>query len=363
MKQLVKSIVSEFDVKVHDEKLYSPLFLNPSLHFGEAYMDGLWDCDRLDALFEKIWPMELQKKAPKSLQMLSHILNSMFNMQSKLRSKKVAQIHYNLGNDLYEAMLGPSMAYTCGYWKTATNLDQAQQDKYHLICRKAIIQKGDKVLDLGCGFGGFAKYAAENYGCEVVGVNISTEQVNYARESCKNLPVKIYLSDYRDDKRYNPDQIKFDKVISVGLCEHIGNKNYRAFLEIAAKNLKDDGLFILHTIGGNESTKTCDPWLDKYIFPNAIIPSISQLSTASEGLFIMEDWHNFGADYDKTLIAWFENFEKNWPELKSKYDDKFYRMWKYYLLSCAGGFRSRAIQLWQVVLSKNGIRGGYRSIR
>ena len=355
--------MSEFDVKVHDEKLYTSLFLNPSLHFGEAYMDGLWDCDHLDALFEKVCALQLEKKAPKSLQTLSAIFNTIFNMQTKLRSKKVAQVHYNLGNDLYEAMLGSTMAYTCGYWKIAKTLDQAQRDKYHLICRKANIQKGDKVLDLGCGFGGFARYAAENYGCEVVGVNISTEQVKYAREICKDFPVTIHQCDYRDDKTFNPNQIKFDKVISIGLCEHIGYKNYREFLEIVSRNLKDNGLFILHTIGGNESKKSCDPWINKYIFPNGIIPSIPQLSTASEGLFIMEDWHNFGADYDKTLLAWFENFEKNWPELQSKYGDKFYRMWKYYLLSCAGGFRSRSIQLWQVVLSKNGVRGGYRSIR
>jgi cyclopropane-fatty-acyl-phospholipid synthase len=364
MKQLIQPLISEFDIKIHNEKFLSSLLFNPSLRAGEAYMEGEWDCDHLDSLFAKIQMIQLEEQFSKTgMRLLYSILTSIFNMQSKLKSKKVAEIHYNLGNDLYEAMLGNSMAYTCAYWKRATTLDQAQYDKYDLVCKKANLQKGDKVLELGCGFGGFARHAAQYYGCEVICVNISTEQVKQARNLCKGLPVTLHLCDYRDEHIYNPDQIKFDKVISIGLCEHIGYKNYRQFMEIAWRNLKDHGIFVLHTIGGNESKKSCDPWIDKYIFPNGLIPSVKQLSQAFEKRFVMEDWHNFSADYDKTLLAWFQNFDANWPKLQSTYGDKFYRMWKYYLLLSAGGFRARTLQLWQIVLSKNGIQGGYQSIR
>lgn len=363
MKQMINELVTEFDIKVHNKKLFSRLLLDPSMGAGESYMEAWWDCERLDELFAHIPATFAMQASKKSMGFFYPLLKSVLNMQNKLRSKKVADVHYNLGNDLYEAMLGESMAYTCGYWKQATTLDQAQYDKYELICQKVQLKQGDKVLDLGCGFGGFSKHAAKHYGCEVVSVNISQEQVHYAKEICKGLPVSVYLSDYRDEKNYNPQQQKFDKIISIGMCEHIGEKNYRPFMELVARNLKEDGLFLLHTIGNNVSLKACDPWFDKYIFPNGQIPSIQQLAKAMEGVFVVEDWHNFGADYDKTLMAWYENFKTHWPQLAAHYGQKFYRMWRYYLLSCAGAFRSRTLQLWQVVLTKNGYPHGYQSIR
>ena len=269
----------------------------------------------------------------------------------------VGKRHYDIGNDLYQAMLGKTMAYSCGYWKDADNLDEAQIAKFDLICRKIGLKKGDRILDIGCGWGGFLKFAAENYGAGGVGITISNEQVTLAKELCKNLPIEIHLQDYRNF------QGKFDHIISIGMFEHVGVKNYRVFMSKAQELLKDDGLFLLHTIGLNQSSIPTDPWLEKYIFPNGILPSIDQISKSVEGLFTMEDWHNFGADYDKTLMAWFDNFNKNWPQLKEKYSERFYRMWKYYLLSCAGIFRSRNIQLWQTVFSKKGVSGGYKSIR
>jgi cyclopropane-fatty-acyl-phospholipid synthase len=361
MRELIQKFVTEHGIKVHNKKIYSKLLLNPSLGAGEGYMQGWWDCDKLDQLFTEVTALQNETFYKKTL--LSRVLSLVLNCQSKIRSKKVAQLHYNLGNDLYRAMLGPSMAYTCGYWKKGKNLDEAQRDKYDLVCRKLNLKKGDKVLELGCGFGGFAKHAAENYGCEVTAVNISTEQITFAKELCKGLPVQFHLADYRDDKTYNPTRKQFDQVVSIGMCEHVGPKNYRTFLETAFRNLKDSGLFLLHTIGNTTSEASIDPWLGRYIFPGAVIPSTQQLSRAAENLFVIEDWHNFGADYDKTLMAWDANFEKAWPTLQSTYGDKFYRMWKYYLLCCAGCFRSRTMQLWQVVLSKGGVRGGYQSIR
>jgi len=281
----------------------------------------------------------------------------LINEQTKERSLIVGEQHYDLGNDLYELMLDNYMIYSCGYWKNATNLNEAQEAKLDLICRKLRLKPGMTVLDIGCGWGGFAKYAAEHYDVKVTGVTISKEQAKYAQEFCKGLPVTILVKDYRDVKE------AFDRVVSIGMFEHVGYKNYREFMEVSNHCLKDNGLSLLHTIGSNTTVTSGDPWILKYIFPNSMLPSICQIANAFEGLFIMEDWHNFGADYDKTLMAWHERFTKNWDKVKEKYGERFYRMWNYYLLSCAALFRARQAQLWQIVLSKKGVPGGYKSIR
>ena len=236
-------------------------------------------------------------------------------------------------------------------------LMQAQENKLDLICKKLYLKPGMKLLDIGCGWGGLARYAAKNYGVQVVGVTISKEQAACAQRDKQRYPVEIRLQDYRDLNE------KFDRIVSVGMFEHVGYKNYHTFMEVTHELLKDDGLMFLHTIGGNVSYTRGDDWIDKYIFPNGMLPSIAQIGNSIEHLFVMEDWHNFGADYDKTLMAWYANFEKSWPSLQPKYGDRFYRMWKYYLLSCAGLFRARGIQLWQIMLSKKGVIGGYQSVR
>ncbi len=353
-----------FDPRIMNPLFYKQnFFVRPTLKLGESYVQGWWDCDQLDEFFLKLNLHYEEKGSSYLSNFFSFLNNKIFNLQSKSRSTKVAKAHYNLGNDLYRAMLGDSMAYTCAYWKNAASLDQAQYNKFDLVCRKIKIQPTDHILDLGCGWGSFAKFAAENYGCKVVGVNISSEQVRYARESCTHLPVTFHLCDYRDVQVYNPDRILFDKVVSIGLCEHIGPRNYRHFLDIAKTQLKEEGLFLLHTIGKNVSNYSVDPWINKYIFPNGILPSLSQLSSAMEGIFVLEDLHNFGADYDKTLMAWYHNFIQSWPQLSAAYGNAFYRLWNYYLLSCAGAFRARGMQLWQMVLSPKGVLGGYESVR
>lgn len=353
-----------YDIQIHDERFYKRFLLNPSLGAGESYMEGWWSCRNLDELFFRLERSTRTDDLYRSWKIaLIRCLNAISNQQSRSRSRRVAEVHYNLDNELYQAMLGESMAYTCAYWQTAKTLDQAQHAKYDLVCKKLDLKSGDKVLELGCGWGTFAKYAAENYGCQITAVNIAKEQIKFAQKNCKKLPVNFYLSDYRDPHIYNPDRIKFDKVVSIGLCEHIGYKNYRQFLQIVRSNLEDNGLFLLHTIGRNNSVNFVDPWINKYIFPNGMLPSIKQLSGNMENLFVVEDLHNFGADYDKTLMAWHRNFDKSWPKLSARYDERFYRMWTYYLLSCAGIFRARGMQLWQFVLSPKGLLNGYHSIR
>jgi len=351
-----------WDITVHNDNFYQRMFRQGTLGLGESYMDGWWDVKNLDQFFNKVLRANLTKKI--SLTWTLFLLGFkavIMNRQSLGRAVQVADAHYNIGNDLYKTMLDRRMVYTCGYWKNALTLNEAQEAKLNLVCRKLNLKEGDRVLDIGCGFGGFAKYAAEKYGASVVGVTNSDEQARLARELCKGLSVEIRLEDYRDTKG------TFDHIVSIGMFEAVGHKNYHLFMKTVSKLLKDDGLFLLHTIGGNRSVYITDLWIDKYIFPNGMLPSITQLGKAFEKLFVMEDWHNFGSDYDKTLMAWFKNFNKGWKNLESKYgklhEGRFYRMWKYYLLTSAGAFRSRKNQLWQMVLSKKGIKGGYVSVR
>lgn len=347
-----------WDITVHDERLFNRAIRYGTLGLGEAYMDGWWDANSLDVFFKKVLSAHLNRDISVNFASLFTVAKAfLFNLQSSSRAFRVGEAHYDLGNDLYEAMLDKRMVYTCGYWRDAKNLDDAQEAKLDLVCRKIGLKTGDRVLDIGCGWGSFAKYAAERYGVSVVGITVSKEQASLARESCKGLPVEIRVCDYRDMDE------QFDHIVSLGMFEHVGYKNYRVYFEIANKCLKNEGLFLLHTIGNNKSMIIGDPWSCKYIFPNGMLPSVAQIGKAVEGLFVMEDWHNFGADYDKTLMEWFKNFDTAWPKLKEKYEERFYRMWKYYLLSFAGAFRARDIQLWQIVLSKGGVSGGYESIR
>jgi cyclopropane-fatty-acyl-phospholipid synthase len=348
-----------WDIRVFNEKFYRRALMQGSLGLGEAYMDGWWDADNIDQFICKVLIADLYEKV-KGLPMLWFtIKGQLMNLQKKSKAYKIGRRHYDIGNDLFTLMLDKGMNYSCGYWKDAKNLDQAQMAKLDLICKKIGLKPGMSVLDIGCGWGGFAKYAAEKYNVNVIGITISKEQAELAKEICKGLPVVIKLQDYRSL------QEKFDRIVSVGMIEHVGYKNYRVYMKIVHDCLQEDGLFLLQTIGVSKSLVFGDAWMDKYIFPDAMLPSPTYISRAVEGLFVMEDWHNFGADYDHTLMAWYDNFEKNWDRIKKnkKYDDKFYQVWKYYLLSCAGACRSRYLQLWQIVFSRKGLPGGYESTR
>ena len=353
-----------WDIQVHDERFYRRVLKDKSLGLGEAYMDGWWSAESVDSFICKVLRARLDEKLKDNWRLTLQLVLSQFcNHQTHNRSLEVAKMHYNLDNDMYGLMLGPTMSYTCAYWKDAKTLEQAQDNKHDLVCRKLDLKPGDRVLELGCGWGGFAEFASKNYGCSLVSVNISSEQVRYARERCKGLPVTFYQCDYRDDKTYNKEGALFDKVVSIGMCEHVGHRNYKVFLDTVHRNLKEDGLFLLHTIGGNFKTTQCEPWTHKYIFPNGVLPAIQGLGLAMDHTFVLEDWHNFGPYYDPTLMAWHKNFVENWNKINQKYDERFYRMWTYYLLSCAGMFRARAAQLWQVVMSKGSRPGVYEAVR
>ncbi|MDR6642587.1 cyclopropane-fatty-acyl-phospholipid synthase [Luteibacter sp. 1214] len=342
------------DLVVHDERTYARVFAHGTLGFGEAYMDGWWDVGDLPAFFARVLSSHLDESVLTLDTLMTHLRARLINRQRGAHAWDVGRRHYDLGNDLFEAMLGKRMVYSCAYWAHADNLDDAQEAKLDLICRKLALRPGQRILDIGCGWGEALKFAAERYGVSGVGVTVSKEQAAYARELCHGLPVEIRLQDYRDLDE------PFDAILSVGMFEHVGGKNYRTWFEVARRCLRKDGLVLLHTIGSNGAPGRPDPWIDKYIFPNSVIPSMSQVAGALEGLFIVEDWHNFGADYDRTLMAWRANVEAAWPKLASRYDERFRRMWNFYLGCSAGVFRSRRDQLWQLTLSPHGRPGGYR---
>ncbi len=342
-----------WDLQVHDERLFDRVMAHGSLGLGESYMDGWWDCERLDEFFYRVLRARLEDRIRPLADGLRALRARLINLQRSARAFQIGERHYDIGNDLYRCMLDKRMIYSCGYWKDATTLDEAQEAKLDLVCRKLGLRPGMRVLDIGCGWGGAAQFAAERYGVEVVGVTVSEEQVKLARGLCQGLSVEIWLQDYREVTG------EFDRVFSLGMFEHVGSKNYSTFMQVARRCLRDDGLFLLHTIGGNRSVSSTDPWMARYIFPNSMLPSAKQIAEAAEGVFVIEDWHSFGPDYDKTLMSWHRNFESGWESLRGRYDERFRRMWTYYLLSCAGSFRARKIQLWQIALSPGGLAGGY----
>jgi cyclopropane-fatty-acyl-phospholipid synthase len=348
-----------WDIRIYNDGFYKRALTKGELGIGESYMDKWWDSDKTDEFIFQVMSSRLDEKIRRKLTiLLSLLIIRLFNLQSGRRAFIVGEKHYDLGNDLFQQMLDKRMNYSCAYWDNTESLDEAQENKLRLICSKIYLKPGMKVLDIGCGWSAFGKYAAENYHVDVVGITVSKEQVELGRKLCAGLPVEIRLMDYRDLTD------KYDRIVSVGMFEHVGPRNYRTFFKTAYKCLNDNGLFLLHTIGTNTSEGLLDLWTEKYIFPNGILPSVVQISKAIENLFVMEDWHNLGTNYDKTLMAWYENFEKNWDKIKDGYSDRFYRMWKYFLLSSAGSFRSRRRnQVWQLVLSKKGVPGGYNSIR
>ena len=336
-----------WDIQVHDERLWARVMGGGSLGLGESYMDGWWDTASIDQFIYKVFEAQLERRVKGDWQALLVGLRCRYtNPQVIRRAYEIGKRHYDTGNDLFEIMLDKRLIYSCGYWRRAENLDQAQEAKLDLICRKLELEPGMTLLDIGCGWGGLLQYAAEHYGVEGVGVTVSRQQAELAAERCRDLPVTIKLEDYRSVSG------AFDRVASVGMVEHVGWRNYPTFMEVAHRSLKPGGLFLLHTIGSNWSDKSVDPWVERYIFPNSMLPSLSLLSSAAEPYFIAEDLHNFGPYYDRTLLEWDQRFREGWPQIAERYGERFFRMWRFYLLSSAASFRVRRIQLWQLLLSK-----------
>jgi len=349
-----------WDIRVHDARLYARVLRQGSLGFGEAYLDGWWDCEALDELFHRLLACDIDRKlgGAARMRLLAEALrHGLVNLQSPRRAFTVGQRHYDIGNDVFFAMLDPTLSYSCAYWQDATTLAAAQQAKLELICRKLELAPGERLLEIGCGWGSLAHHAAKHHGARVFGITVSQEQLKVARQRCVGLPVTLEVMDYRSVTG------SYDKVASVGMFEHVGQKNYAAYFDLVGRVMQPDGLFLLHTIGSDVTTRHTDPWIDRYIFPNGKLPSARELATVLEGRFVILDWHDFGPDYDRTLMSWWDNFAAAWPQLRGRYDERFYRTWRYYLMSCAGFFRSGQGRLWQLVLARRGRPGVYRSRR
>jgi cyclopropane-fatty-acyl-phospholipid synthase len=342
-----------FDIRVTHDGFYRRVIRDGVLGIGESYADGWWECDQLDELTRRFVQANLRKEASSKPSFLLYALKvRLSGIGKKSRAFEVGQRHYDIGNELFQVMLDDRMIYSCAYWKNAATLAQAQENKLDLVCRKLGLTAGMRVLDIGCGWGGWARFAAQNYGVEVVGVTVSKEQLKYAQDCSAGLPIEFRLQDYRDVNE------KFDRVVSIAMFEAVGHKYYREFMTVVDRCLKDDGLFLLHTILGNEPiTAEEGSWLSAYIFPNGELPSLAQITRAAEGLFIVEATQHFGDDYERTLAAWHEKFVNNWPKIEHAYGQRFFRTWTLYLLMARGLFQSRLIHVWQFVFSKNGIPG------
>lgn len=345
------------DIVVNDRRFFGRVARDGALGLGTAYVNGWWDSPAVDEMITRLHHASLPDYILRNWRYLASALRfRLLNLQSGQRAYEVAERHYDVGNDLYRAMLDRRMVYTCGYWNHARNLDEAQEAKLELICRKLGLQAGMRVLDLGCGWGSFARYAAEHYGVEVTGLSVSKQQIALGRELCADLPVDLRVDDYRNASG------RFDRVVSIGLMEHVGHKNYRTYMEVVDRCLAHDGISLIHTIGSPTSEWAPDPWTQKYIFPNAQLPSVAALAYAMEGLFRFDDLHAIGRHYDPTLMAWHRNFAVAWPQLRSRYGDRFYRMWTYYLLMSAAAFRAQYIDVFQLVMTRLG-PGAAASIR
>jgi len=346
------------DLQVYDERFWETVVRDRELGLGESYQQGWWGAEHLDQLLVKILNADLKNKVKPSIGLVAFALGSKLkNHQTVRRAARNASSHYDIGNDLYERMLDKRMLYSCAYWKDAEDLGAAQEAKLDLICRKLDLQPGMTLLDIGCGWGGMAAFAAERYGAKVTAISPALQQVTVAAKRCEGLDVDVRQQDYRDVTG------KFDRIISVGMLEHVGPKNFRGFFDVNSQLLTEDGIILHHTIGSNLSKSTTDPWFDKYVFPGGVVPSMAHLGKASETNWAIEDVHNFGPDYDRTLMSWYHNIEAVWDDLPN-YDEHFRRTWRYYLLSSAASFRARQLQLWQIVFRRaRVVSPGYITVR
>jgi cyclopropane-fatty-acyl-phospholipid synthase len=332
------------DIRVHNEGFYARLLADGSLGLGESYMERWWDVMDLEGLIYRLLEARLDEQVRTWRDVVAFLTAKTSNPQRRARAFQVAERHYDLGNDLYECMLDRRMIYSCAYWEAADTLEEAQRAKLKLVFDKLDLRAGRRVLDVGCGWGGALQLAAQDYAVEGVGVTVSREQADYARRMCAALPVTIHLQDYRDIRG------QFDSIYSIGMFEHVGPKNYRTYMDTLRRCLGRDGRFLLHTIGANRPSRTNDPWIEKYIFPNGKLPTREQINAALEGLFKVVNWQSIGTHYVRTLHEWRSNFETHWPRLKTTRDERFYRMWHFYLSASAASFRAGKNDVWQVLL-------------
>lgn len=353
-----------WDLQVHDSQFFGELVRRGSLALGEGYVAGQWDCDQLDELINRL--LRVRANQPLSLRgaisaAVERLRDQLINPQSLARAFRVGRQHYDIDHRVYAATLDRRLVYSCGHWQEASSLEEAQLQKLERICRKLQMQPGQRLLDVGCGWGSLAAHAAEHHGVRVTAITVSAAQYLWVREHYGHLPIQVELCDYRS----LPGLLRgrFERIASVGMFEHVGQRNHPCFFRCMQQLMEADGLLLLHTIGHAGPRGGTDPWIDAYVFPGGRLPSATEVCRASAPHLRLEDWENFGGDYVRTLLAWWQNFQARWPELQGHLGEKFYRFWRYYLLSCAGYFRSGQGQVWQLVMSRPESSRVYRSLR
>ena len=345
-----------WDMQIHDQTIYKDIVLKGSLGLGDGYIKQKWDVDKIDVFFEKILKARVSF-LPSLTGALYEVQDSLSNAQVGKKAFEVGTYHYDLGNELYELMLGESMAYSSARFLDKKNsLTQAQYNKFDQLCKKLELKPGMKILEIGSGWGTFAKFAMSQYGVSVVGLTVSKEQKAYAEKACKGLPAQFILMDYQHiPNKYNGI---FDRVVSIEMIEAVGSKNLKTYFSTIAKTLKPDGKFGMQVILGSGED---DIFISKRIFPNGHVPSAKEIINNSFAFLHVQHWDSFGKDYEKTLLHWEKNFKNNWNDIKrikdtsgdKIYDKDFYRMWRYYLLLCAAGFRVGYIDVAQIVMTKD----------
>jgi cyclopropane-fatty-acyl-phospholipid synthase len=336
-----------WDVQVTDPRFYSSVLLRGSLGFGESYMRGWWHVEDLEEVAYRLSRAGLHwvaRALPPHLVALAAA--SFSNRQTRTDSVNLVDRHYNLGNDLFRGFLGRSMVYSCAYFDDTESLDRAQELKLDLICRRLGLKAGERLLDIGGGWGEFARHAALHYGCHVTSINIADEQIRHARERCAGLPVEIVKCDYRDLRG------SFDKVAVIAMLTHVGHSNYRRFMTIVHDCLATGGRVLVETLGSRISKVNCEPWTNRYIFPGGVVPSLRQIDRAADGLLARTEVTEFGHHYVPTLRSWNANLHASWPQLAGRYPETTRLMLGYFFLTVAGAFRAGHLKYWHVQLQK-----------
>ncbi len=339
-----------FTVTLHKELSLSDLMTSTSLALGEAYMDGTLEIegDLYQALDHFMGQMEKFSKDEGALKKL------IFTSTAKKNQQKEVQSHYDIGNDFYKLWLDETLSYSCGYFRREEDtLHQAQVNKVDYILKKLHLEKGMTLLDIGCGWGFLLIEAAKQYGVRGTGITLSQEQYKefQSRIEAEGLQdlLTVELMDYRDLPKSGK---KFQRVVSVGMVEHVGRDNYKLFLDCVNEVMEPGGLFLLHFISGLLEHPG-DPWIKKYIFPGGVVPSLREMvSLAAEDQFHILDVENLRLHYTRTLLCWLENFRANLDQVRETFDERFIRMWELYLASCAATFHNGVIDLHQILMTK-----------
>lgn len=337
---------SPWDPQIKDERFYRTVLLRGSVGLGDAYLNGWWECADISGFILRIIKSGIHLRVPRVDIFLRRLRFGLIDAQNRIRSKRVAELHYDEDPYIFEVMLGSTNSYTCARWKGVITLDAAQQQKMDLLCKKAGLSSGMTVLDIGSGWGGFLAYAAERYQVRGIGLTISKTQLDYARKRYGNLPVEFRLQDYRDFVG------GVDAVVSICVIEHVGSDHYREYFQKVRETLtREDGFFAMQCILACDTQARMDPWTEKHIFPNGILPTLERIENAVEGILHIVDREFFRDDYVRTFSAWYENLVRNKNAIIARCGVRYFRKYEYYLCLYIAGFGSGRIDVGQFVLS------------